>query len=59
MTCKNLTFDECELAILKASIQQLEEIQGKEFMNLAETKKIKTIVRKFIQYSKGLLYLTQ
>ena len=56
MTCKNLTFDECELAILKASIQQLEEIQGKEFMNLAETKKIKTIVKKFIQDSKGLLY---
>jgi len=56
MTCKNLSFEECELAILKASVKEIEIIQGKEFMNLDETKKIKSIVKKFIADSKGIVY---
>ncbi len=56
MTCKNLSFEECELAILKSAVKEIEIIQGKEFMNSDETKKIKSIVKKFIADSKGIVY---
>ena len=47
--CKNLTFEECELTILRSSIDASEKIQGKEIMDLPETKKIITIVEQFIK----------
>jgi hypothetical protein len=56
MTCKNLTFEECELTILRASVDKIDRIQGKELVQLPETKKMISIVKKFIKDHKCILY---
>jgi hypothetical protein len=38
--CKNLSFEECELTILRASVDKSEKIQGRELLRSPETKKI-------------------
>jgi hypothetical protein len=56
MTCKNLTFEECELAILRSSVDKIEKIQGKELVELDDTKKMISIVKSFIKNNKCILY---
>lgn len=54
--CKNLSFEECELTILRSSIDESEKIQGKEIMDLPETKQIITIVERFIKKHNCIVY---
>jgi len=54
--CKNLTFEECELTILRASVDKAEKIQGKKVLDSPETKKIIRTVEQFIQQHKCVVY---
>jgi len=51
---KNMTFKDCELAILRAAIDKSEEKIGKQITNSPEIIKIFTIVENFIK-KKGLI----
>jgi hypothetical protein len=52
--CKDLTFEDCELAILRMAVDKAEEKMGKRVVNSEEIKKIIKIVEDFIQ-RKGLI----
>jgi hypothetical protein len=54
--CKNLSFEECELTILRASVDKSEKIQGRELLRSPETKKIIKIVEEFISKNKCIVY---
>jgi hypothetical protein len=54
--CKNLSFEECELTILRASVDKSERIQGRELLRSPETKKIIRIVEDFIVKQKCIVY---
>ena len=54
--CKNLSFEECELTILRASVDKSEIIQGKELLKSPETKKIIHVVEQFISKNKCIVY---
>jgi len=54
--CKNLTFEECELAILRASVDKSEKIQGQQLLRSPETKRIIKIVEGFISKHKCIVY---
>ena len=54
--CKNLSFEECELTILRASVDKSERIQGRELLQSPETKKIIRIVEAFIIKHKCIVY---
>jgi hypothetical protein len=54
--CKNLTFEECELAILRRSVDKITKEQGTILMNEPETKKMLEIVVDFIVQNDLLLY---
>jgi len=54
--CKNLSFEECELTILRASVDKAEKIQAKKVLDSPETKKIIQTVEKFIQTNKCIVY---
>ena len=54
--CKNLSFEECELTILRASVDKSERIQGRELLQSPETKKIIRIVEAFIIKNKCIVY---
>jgi len=54
--CKNLTFEECELAILRSSVDKSEKIQGQRLLQSPETKKIIKIVEEFISKHKCIVY---
>jgi hypothetical protein len=54
--CKNLTFNDCELAILRQAVDKAQEIQGKEVANSPEVKKIINIVENFIRRKKLIIY---
>jgi hypothetical protein len=56
MTCKNLTFEECEVAILRASVDKIDKQQGQELVGLQETKRIIDIVKTFIRQKNCILY---
>lgn len=55
--CKNVnTFEECELAILRSSVDKIEERFSKEFINDETTSKIIKIVEEFIIEEKCICY---
>jgi hypothetical protein len=54
--CKNLSFEECELTILRASVDTSEKIQGRQLLQSPETKKIIRIVEGFISKHKCIVY---
>lgn len=57
MTCsKDLSFEECELAILRMNADKIEKEQGKLLVESSETKKIIKIVESFIKQKKLIIY---
>lgn len=54
--CKNLSFEECELTILRASVDKSEKMQGRELLRSPETKKIIKIVEEFISKHNCIVY---
>jgi len=54
--CKNLSFEECEIAILNAAVDKVTKKQGAEFMNEPNTKKMLKIVHEFLKKNKLLVY---
>jgi hypothetical protein len=54
--CHNLSFADCELAILRSAVDRAEEIQGRRIVSSPEIKKIITIVENFIRRKKLLCY---
>lgn len=55
-TCKDLTFAECELAILRLAVDHAEEKMGKRVVNSEDVQKIIDIVEEFIQRKKHICY---
>jgi len=53
---KSMTFNECELAILRVSVDKAEKQIGKETVNSPEVKKIVTIVENFLRRKKLVAY---
>jgi len=47
--CKELTFSDCELAILRTAVDKAEEIQGRQTANSPEVKSIINIVENFFK----------
>ena len=54
--CKGLTFEDCELAILRNAIDVADRIKGKTKMNSPEIRKIITIVENFIRRKSLICY---
>ena len=53
---KNLKYEDCELAILRSAVDNVEEKTGKEKINSPEIKKIIKIVEEFISNKKLICY---
>jgi hypothetical protein len=54
--CKDLTFSDCELAILRTAVDKAEERQGKQTANAPEVKRIITIVENFLRKKQLVCY---
>jgi len=54
--CKGLTFSDCELAILRMSVDKAEEKMGKRVVNSEDIKKIIQIVEDFIKRKNLICY---
>jgi hypothetical protein len=54
--CKDLTFDDCELAILRMAIDKAEEKMGRRVVNSDDIKKIIKIVEDFIRRKNLVCY---
>ena len=54
--CKDLNFQDCELAILRAAVDKAEIKQGEKTANSEEIKKMITIVENFIKLKKLICY---
>lgn len=54
--CKGLTFNDCELAILRTAVDKAEEIQGRKVANSPEVKQIMSIVEQFLRSKKLICY---
>jgi len=54
--CKNLTFSECELTILRMAVDNAEEKMGKRIVNSEDVQKIIDIVEEFIKKKKLICY---
>ena len=54
--CKDLTFEDCELAILRMAIDKAEEKIGKRIVNSDEIRKIIIIVEDFIKKKNLICY---
>jgi hypothetical protein len=54
--CKDLTFNDCELAILRLAVDKAEIIQGKNVANSPQVKRIISIVENFIRKKKLIIY---
>jgi len=54
--CKGLTFQDCELAILRMAVDNAEEKIGKRIVNSDEIKKMITIVENFIKVKNLICY---
>jgi len=54
--CKDLSFAECELSILRMAIDQAEEKMGKRVVNSEDVQKIINIVEEFIKQKKEICY---
>ena len=55
-TCKNLNFEDCELAILRQAVDTAEEKQGKIAANSPEIKRIIGIVESFLRQKQLICY---
>jgi hypothetical protein len=53
---KNMTFNDCELAILRAAVDKADEIQGRKVANSDEIKQIIGIVEDFLRFKKLICY---
>jgi hypothetical protein len=54
--CRNLTFEDCELAILRIAIDKAEEKMGKRVVNSEDIKKIIIVVEDFIKRKNLICY---
>jgi hypothetical protein len=54
--CKDLTFEDCELAILRMAVDKAEEKIGRRIVNSEDIKKIIKIVEDFIRHKKLICY---
>jgi hypothetical protein len=54
--CKGISFEECELAILRTAVDKVEKIQGMKTANSDEIKKMIGIVETFIRRKKLICY---
>jgi len=54
--CDRLTFEDCELAILRAAVDKAEIIQGKKNVSSPEIKKIVYILENFLRKKKLICY---
>lgn len=54
--CKGLTFDDCELAILRMAVDKAEEKMGKRIVNSEDIKNIIRIVEDFIRVKNLICY---
>lgn len=54
--CKGLTFEECELAILRSAVDKVEQLQGAKTAASDEIKKMVSIVETFIRRKKLICY---
>ena len=54
--CKNITFEECELTILRTAVDEAEQQQGAKSANSEEIKKMILIVESFIRRKKLICY---
>jgi hypothetical protein len=54
--CKNLSFAECELAILRIAVDEAEQKMGKRIVNSEDIQKIIDIVEEFIKNKKLICY---
>ena len=50
---KNMTFHDCELAILRAAVDKAEEQQGRKTANSPEIKRIIGIVENFLSFAQS------
>ena len=55
MCDKNMTFEECELSILRNAVDHIEDKQGKKKLSDPEIKKIIEIVENFLKSTKRIL----
>ena len=56
MKCEKMTFEECELAILRQAIDKAKTIEGRLHIQNPEIKEIITIVESFLQHKKRICY---
>ena len=57
MSCdKNMTFEECELAVLRSSVDKMEKKTGRKKINDPDIKEIIRIVEDFLKLSKRVCY---
>jgi hypothetical protein len=54
--CKGLSFEDCELTILRSAVDKAEKIQGMKSVNSEEIKKMISIVEAFIRNKKLICY---
>jgi hypothetical protein len=54
--CKNLSFSDCELAILRSAVDKAEKKQGSKIINSNEIKQMIEIVEQFIRDKKLICY---
>lgn len=54
--CTNLTYDECELAVLRSAVDEVEKTSGLEKMSSPELKKIIEIVENFLKLKSLICY---
>ena len=55
--CKGLTFEDCELAILRMAVDKAEEKMGKRIVNSEDIKNIIRIVEDFIRLKNLICYI--
>lgn len=53
---EHMTFQECELAIVRAAVDKAEEVQGRRVVRLPEVKKIINVVEKFLRKKQLICY---
>ena len=57
MLCdKNMSFEECELAILRSAVDKTEALQGEKLLKNPDIKNIISTVEKFIKDNKLICY---
>ena len=56
MSCNKLSFEECELAILRSAVDKIDKKKGKEMINNPEVDKIIKIVENFLKKKKLVCY---